>query len=69
MAPELVPVTGRPVWRISSASRARHVICCVTETIHGMDTSFQSISEPWADTTTHAGKMIQTVFVGIAELV
>jgi hypothetical protein len=34
-----------------------------------MDTSFQSISEPWADTTTHAGEMIQTVFVGIAELV
>jgi DNA invertase Pin-like site-specific DNA recombinase len=28
---------------------------------------FQSISEPWADTTTHAGKMIMTIFAGIAE--
>jgi hypothetical protein len=28
---------------------------------------FQSISEPWANTTTHAGKMIMTVFAGIAE--
>ncbi|HMB04808.1 MAG TPA: recombinase family protein, partial [Isosphaeraceae bacterium] len=28
---------------------------------------FQSLSEPWADTTTHAGKMIMTVFAGIAE--
>ena len=24
-------------------------------------------SEPWADTTTHAGKMIMTIFAGIAE--
>ena len=28
---------------------------------------FQSISEPWANSTTHAGKMIMTVFAGIAE--
>ena len=28
---------------------------------------FQSISEPWANTTTHTGKMIMTVFAGIAE--
>jgi DNA invertase Pin-like site-specific DNA recombinase len=29
--------------------------------------SFQSISEPCAYTTTHAGKMIMTVFVAIVE--
>jgi DNA invertase Pin-like site-specific DNA recombinase len=28
---------------------------------------FLSLSEPWADTTTHSGKMIMTVFAGIAE--
>jgi hypothetical protein len=28
---------------------------------------FQSISEPWANTTTQAGKMIMTIFAGIAE--
>jgi DNA invertase Pin-like site-specific DNA recombinase len=28
---------------------------------------FQSLSEPWADTTTHAGKMIMTAFAGITE--
>jgi DNA invertase Pin-like site-specific DNA recombinase len=28
---------------------------------------FQSLSEPWADTTTHAGKMIMTIFAGITE--
>ena len=28
---------------------------------------FQSISQPWADTTTHAGKLIMTAFAGIAD--
>jgi DNA invertase Pin-like site-specific DNA recombinase len=28
---------------------------------------FLSLSEPWADTTSPAGKMIMTVFAGIAE--
>jgi DNA invertase Pin-like site-specific DNA recombinase len=28
---------------------------------------FQSLSEPWADTTTHADKMIMTLFGGITE--
>ena len=37
------------------------------ETIRETGTKFQSISEPWADTTSHAGKMIMTVFAGIAE--
>ena len=27
----------------------------------------QSIAEPWADTTTPAGRMVLTVFAGIAE--
>ena len=29
--------------------------------------SFKSLGEPWADTTTPAGKMVLTVFAGIAE--
>jgi DNA invertase Pin-like site-specific DNA recombinase len=37
------------------------------ETIHETGGKFQSISEPWANTTTHVGKMIMTVFAGIAE--
>jgi hypothetical protein len=28
---------------------------------------FQSISEPWADTTLHLEKMIMTIFAGIAD--
>ena len=37
------------------------------ESIRATGASFRSLSEPWADTTTHAGKMIMTVFAGIAE--
>jgi len=37
------------------------------ETIRGAGGKFQSLSEPWADTTSHAGKMIMTIFAGIAE--
>ncbi len=37
------------------------------ESIRESGGQFQSISEPWADSTSHAGKMIMTVFAGIAE--
>jgi DNA invertase Pin-like site-specific DNA recombinase len=37
------------------------------ETLGEAGAQFQSLSEPWANTTTHAGKMIMTVFAGIAE--
>ena len=37
------------------------------ETIRDAGARFRSLSEPWADTTTHAGKLIMTVFAGIAE--
>jgi DNA invertase Pin-like site-specific DNA recombinase len=37
------------------------------DTIAGAGGKFQSVSKPWADTTTHAGKMLMTVFAGIAE--
>ncbi len=28
---------------------------------------FRSLSEPWADMTSHAGKLMMTIFAGIAE--
>jgi DNA invertase Pin-like site-specific DNA recombinase len=37
------------------------------ESIREAGGKFRSLSEPWADTTTHAGKMIMTIFAGIAE--
>jgi DNA invertase Pin-like site-specific DNA recombinase len=37
------------------------------ETIREAGARFQSLSEPWANTTSHAGRLIMTVFAGIAE--
>jgi DNA invertase Pin-like site-specific DNA recombinase len=55
------------VWKLDRLARStRHLL----ETMEGISEAgarFLSLSEPWADTTTHAGKMIMTVFAGIAE--
>jgi hypothetical protein len=37
------------------------------KTIQQSGGKFQSLSEPWADTTMHAGKMIMAIFAGIAD--
>lgn len=34
---------------------------------HTAGARFQSLTEPWADTTSHVGKFILTVFAGLAE--
>lgn len=55
------------VWKLDRLARSTRDLLEITETIHATHASFRSLSEPWADTTTHAGKMILTVFAGIAE--
>ena len=55
------------VWKLDRLARSTRDLLETTETIREAGTKFQSISEPWADTTTHAGKMIMTIFAGIAE--
>ena len=39
----------------------------IAETIEEKNAGLQSIAEPWIDTTTPAGRMVLTVFAGIAE--
>ncbi|WP_375255044.1 recombinase family protein, partial [Yoonia sp.] len=39
----------------------------IAEVISEKNAGLQSLDEPWVDTTTPAGKMIMTVFGGIAE--
>ena len=55
------------VWKLDRLARSTRDLLETTETIREAGAKFQSIAEPWADTTTHAGKMIMTVFAGIAE--
>lgn len=55
------------VWKLDRLARSTRDLLNTMETISQAGGKFQSLSEPWADTTTHAGKMIMTVFAGIAE--
>jgi DNA invertase Pin-like site-specific DNA recombinase len=55
------------VWKLDRLARSTRDLLETMETIQQAGGKFQSLSEPWADTTTHAGKMIMTIFAGIAE--
>jgi DNA invertase Pin-like site-specific DNA recombinase len=56
------------VWKRDRLARSTHDLLETMETIRKVGARFQSLSEPWANTTTHAGKLIMTVVAGIAEL-
>lgn len=55
------------VWKLDRLARSTRDLLNTMETIDEAGSKFQSLSEPWANTSTHAGKMIMTVFAGIAE--
>src|SRR3954462_8841805 len=55
------------VWKLDRLARSTRHLLDTMEAIREAGAKFQSLSEPWADTTTHAGKMIMTIFAGIAE--
>ena len=55
------------VWKLDRLARSTRDLLNTMETIHEAGGKFQSLSEPWANTTTHVGKVIMTVFAGIAE--
>jgi DNA invertase Pin-like site-specific DNA recombinase len=55
------------VWKLDRLARSTRDLLNTMETMREGGAKFQSLSEPWANTTTHAGKMIMTVFAGIAE--
>jgi DNA invertase Pin-like site-specific DNA recombinase len=55
------------VWKLDRLARSTRNLLEIVEMIGNAGARFQSISEPWADTTTHAGKMIMTILAGIAE--
>ena len=55
------------VWKLDRLARSTRDPLETMETIREAGARFQSLSEPWANTTSHAGKLIMTVFAGIAE--
>ena len=55
------------VWKLDRLARSTRDLLEIAETIRAVGASFRSLSEPWADTTSHAGKLIMTLFTGLAE--
>lgn len=55
------------VWRLDRLARATKMLLEITDKIMEAKAKFSSLSEPWADTTSPAGKMIMTIFAGLAE--
>ena len=55
------------VCKLDRLARSTHHLLEIVELLREKKASFYSMGEPWADTTSHAGKMIMTVFAGIAE--
>ena len=55
------------VTRLDRLARSTSELLRIAETIEEKNAGLQSIAEPWADTMTSAGRMVLTVFAGIAE--
>lgn len=55
------------VWKLDRLARSTKALLETIELLREAGVKFQSLSEPWADTTSPGGKMIMTVFAGIAE--
>jgi len=55
------------VWRLDRLARSTKMLLEITDRIMDSKARFTSLSEPWADTTSPAGKMIMTIFAGMAE--
>lgn len=55
------------VTRLDRLARSTTELLRVAEEIKEKSAGLQSLEEPWADTTSPAGRMVLTVFAGIAE--
>ena len=55
------------VLRLDRLARSTRDLLDLAERLNGMGAGLRSLAEPWADTTTPAGRMVLTVFAGIAE--
>ena len=55
------------VTKLDRLARSTSDLLAVVERIGNAGASFLSLSEPWADTTSPAGKLIMTVFAGVAQ--
>jgi DNA invertase Pin-like site-specific DNA recombinase len=55
------------VTRLDRLARSTAELLRIVELINEKSAGLQSLDEPWADTTSPSGKMVMTIFGGIAE--
>jgi DNA invertase Pin-like site-specific DNA recombinase len=55
------------VSRLDRLARSTRDLLEIAEQLNEAEAGLRSLREPWADTTTPAGRMVLTVFAGIAE--
>lgn len=55
------------VTRLDRLARSTRDLLGIAEALREAGAGLRSLAEPWADTTTPAGRMVLTVFAGIAE--
>lgn len=55
------------VTRLDRLARSTRDLLDIAERLNEIGAGLRSLGEPWADTTTPAGRMVLTVFAGMAE--
>jgi DNA invertase Pin-like site-specific DNA recombinase len=55
------------ITRLDRLARSTRDLLEIAERLNDAGTGLRSLAEPWADTTSPAGRMVLTVFAGIAE--
>ena len=55
------------IWKLDRLARSTRDLLDIADAIGKIGAGLRSLSEPWADTTSPAGRMVLTVFAGIAE--
>jgi DNA invertase Pin-like site-specific DNA recombinase len=55
------------VTRLDRLARSTKDLLDIAENLNEAEAGLRSLAEPWADTTSPAGRMVLTVFAGIAE--
>ena len=55
------------ITRLDRLARSTRDLLDIAERIREAEAGLRSLAEPWADTTTPAGRMVLTVFAGIAD--
>lgn len=55
------------VTRLDRLARSTSELLRIAERLTAKSAGLQSLDEPWADTTSPSGRMVMTIFAGIAE--